>query len=323
MFKMKLLRKGTALLLSAALAAGICINTAFAAETIYTGNAAPSYSGDFVPPGIEDFLGKDGAGGGIVTPIDGVQPTAVSETQATATDADTAQPYTVGTTEGDMQGVHENVFLGEPKIILSAPEYTTSAESPRLDAPGTRNDTIPVTIVPTDSTTPLTPENPKDNTSPDPETDVDENSPYAPKIKFGTGSGLYARWGTSELANEYYLVPGDTVTITTANEPEGSKVYFTCSNSAIEAFKANPAFDFTAGNSGWSEYTDSVTIRFSDNYARVGAVMTDVSGKAIKGTFISTNFWELNCERRIGVYGSADNYNLRMTDYLNLSGATA
>ncbi len=318
MLKKKLLRKGTALLLSVVLTASVCVNTALAAETIVTNNAAPAYNGDVAPPNLDDILGKDGSGGTVLVPTGDVHSTTAGET-GSAAGTDTAE----GTTEGNTQGVYENVFVGEPRIIVSEPEYTTSAQSPRLDAPGTRTDTIPVTIVPTDSDTPLTPDESKENTSPDPETDIDENSPYSPKIKFGTGSGLFARWGTSELANEYYLVPGDTVTITAANEPEGSKIYFTGLNDAIEAYKADPAFDFTAEDSGWTEYTDTVTIRFSDNYARVGAVMTDISGKAIKGTFISTNFWELDCERRIGVYGSADNYNLRMTDYLNLSGATA
>ena len=131
------------------------------------------------------------------------------------------------------------------------------------------------------------------------------------------------RSGVSELANEYYLTPEDTVTITASNEPEGSKVYFTDSNSAIEAYKADPAFDFADENSGWTEYTDHVTIRFADSYARVGAIMTDINDRAIKGTFISTNFWELDRDRHIGVYGGVGGYNLRMTDYLNLSDATA
>ena len=188
-----------------------------------------------------------------------------------------------------------------------------------LDAPGTRDDTVTVTG---DSTTPLTPDKPKENTSTEPETDIDEDSPYAPQISFGTGNGFYARWGASELANEYYLTPDDTVTINVYNEPEGAKVYFTGSNTAIDAYKADPAFDFTAADSGWTEYTDHVTVPFADHYARVGAVMTDAAGKAIKGTFISTNFWELDCDRHIGIYGNPGTYNVRMTDYLNLTGAT-
>lgn len=189
----------------------------------------------------------------------------------------------------------------------------SASTSPALDAPGTREDAVVITE---DSTTPTTPDKPKDTVSSEPETDFDENFPYAPKISFGTGSGLYARWGNSELANEYYLLPDDTATITALNEPEGSKIYFTGSNSAIEAYKADPEFDFSAENSGWTEYVDSVKIQFNDNYARVGAVMTDANDRAIKGTFISTNFWELDCERKIGIYGTAGNYNLRMTDYL-------
>lgn len=201
----------------------------------------------------------------------------------------------------------------------SAPTSSTPKDL-TLDLPGTRQDTVVITG---DSTTPVTPDKPKDKVSTEPETDFDENFPYAPKITFGTGSGLYARWGVSELANEYYLLPDDTVTITALNEPEGSKIYFTGSNSAIEAYKANPEFDFSAEDSGWTRYTDSVKIQFNENYARVGAIMTDANDRAIKGTFISTNFWELDCERKLGIYGTAGNYNLRMTDYLNLSGATS
>ncbi|MBR4910351.1 MAG: chitobiase/beta-hexosaminidase C-terminal domain-containing protein, partial [Clostridia bacterium] len=210
---------------------------------------------------------------------------------------------------------------GDEPVSTVVPVRSSPVKSPGLDAPGTRDDTVVVT--PGDSTTPLNPTVPKEDTSEEPETDFDENSPYSPRIAFGTGSGLYARWGTSELANEYYLTPDDTVTIATSNEPDGAKVYFTGLNTAIEAYKADPAFDFTAAGSGWTEYTDSVTIQFNDNYARIGAVMVDSSGRAIKGTFVSTNFWELDCDRWLGVYGSAGNYNIRMTDYLNLSGATA
>ena len=207
-------------------------------------------------------------------------------------------------------------------VITDISQQAVAGNSLRLDVPGTRTDTVPVTK-PGDGNTPLSPDNPKDNPSVTPETDADEALPFAPRITFGTASGLFARWGTSELANEYYLTPGDAVTLSTANEPEGAKVYFTAQNTAIEAYKADPAFDFTADNSGWTEYTDRVTIPFADHYARVAAVMTDESGKAIKGTFVSTNFWELDCERKIGMYGAAGTYNLRMTDYLNLSGATA
>ena len=228
----------------------------------------------------------------------------------------------------DNTGKGDVTVSGEDKEV--AGDDGTAAESdvptrsvsgePTLDKPGTRDDTV---VVSGDSTTPLTPDAPKETVTADPETDIDEDSPYAPKIAFGTGSGLYARWGNSELANEYYLVPDDTVTIASYNEPEGSKIYFTGSNSAIEAYKADPAFDFSAENSGWTEYSDSVTINFEDNYARIGAVMADSNDRAIKGTFISTNFWELDCERKLGIYGNAGKYNLRMTDYLNLSSATS
>ncbi|MBR4762267.1 MAG: chitobiase/beta-hexosaminidase C-terminal domain-containing protein, partial [Clostridia bacterium] len=224
-----------------------------------------------------------------------------------------------GSNTGEIAGDSDAAV--EPTVEVKAPLRSVPQRSASLDAPGTRNDTVVVT--PGDSTTPLNPTVPKEDTSEEPETDFDENSPYSPRIAFGTGSGLYARWGTSELANEYYLTPDDTVTIATSNEPDGAKVYFTGLNTAIEAYKADPAFDFTAAGSGWTEYTDSVTIQFNDNYARIGAVMVDSSGRAIKGTFVSTNFWELDCDRWIGVYGSAGNYNIRMTDYLNLSGATA
>lgn len=116
---------------------------------------------------------------------------------------------------------------GEKEITVNnndskAAEEDTDADngsastSPSLDAPGTREDTVVITG---DSTTPTTPDKPKDTVSSEPETDFDENFPYAPKISFGTGSGLYARWGNSELANEYYLLPDDTVTITASNEP--------------------------------------------------------------------------------------------------------
>ncbi|MBO4734500.1 MAG: chitobiase/beta-hexosaminidase C-terminal domain-containing protein, partial [Clostridia bacterium] len=229
-------------------------------------------------------------------------------------DAENATPNREDEASGEGEAV------SEPIITVTNPKYSTPQRAVSLDAPGTRDDTVQVT--PGDSTTPVTPVTPKEDVSGDPENDFDENSPYAPKITFGTGSGLFARWGVSELANEYYLLPDDTVTIATSNEPEGAKVYFTGSNSAIEAYKADPAFDFTAINSGWTEYADSVSIQFDDGYARIGAVMTDVTGKAIKGTFVSTNFWELNCSRHIGLYGNAGNYNVRMTDYLNLSGAT-
>lgn len=192
MLKKKLLRKGTALLLAVVLAVSVCVNSALAAEAIVPDDTAPAYGGDIAPPGTDDALGKDEVKGSIYIPDGDVQPTTAGETPPAA-GANSAQPNTAGTTEGEGQGVYKNVSFGEPEIILGAPEYTSSVELPRLDAPGTRTDTIPVTIVPTDSTTPLTPEKPKDNTSPDPETDIDENSPYSPKIKFGTGSGLFAR----------------------------------------------------------------------------------------------------------------------------------
>ena len=153
MLKKKLLRKGTALLLSVVLTASVCVNTALAAETIVTNNAAPAYDGDVAPPNLDNILGKDGSGGTVLVPTGDVHSTTAGET-GSAAGTDTAE----GTTEGNTQGVYENVFVGEPRIIVSEPEYTTSAQSPRLDAPGTRTDTIPVTIVPTDSDTPLTPD---------------------------------------------------------------------------------------------------------------------------------------------------------------------
>lgn len=234
-----------------------------------------------------------------------------------------ASPYSENNSQTEEQEITVNNNESKPAEEDAGNDGASlgsAAKAPTLDKPGTREDIVVITG---DSTTPTTPDKPKDTVSSEPETDFDENFPYAPKISFGTGSGLYARWGNSELANEYYLLPDDTVTITASNEPEGSKIYFTGSNSAIDAYKADPEFDFSAENSGWTEYVDGVNIQFNDNYARVGAVMTNANDRAIKGTFISTNFWELNCERKIGIYGTAGNYNLRMTDYLNLSGATS
>lgn len=273
----------TAFLLTLSLLAGTCFNTPFIA--VSSDNGASSYGED-------------------------VSNTENKENEVNNNDSNAGEED-VNADNGGASTI--------PALYANADNGGAST-SPALDAPGTREDTVVITG---DSTTPTTPDKPKDTVSSEPETDFDENFPYAPKISFGTGSGLYARWGNSELANEYYLLPDDTVTITTLNEPEGSKIYFTGSNSAIEAYKADPEFDFSAENSGWTEYVDSVKIQFNDNYARVGAVMTDANDRAIKGTFISTNFWELDCERKIGIYGTAGNYNLRMTDYLNLSGATS
>ena len=62
----------------------------------------------------------------------------------------------------------------------------SAAKAPTLDKPGTRDDTVVITG---DSTTPTTPDKPKDTVSSEPETDFAENFPYAPKISFGSGSG--------------------------------------------------------------------------------------------------------------------------------------
>ena len=307
--------KGLALLLAIAMMAGVFFNTRFSAAFI----EPELYEAD--AESVEEAAEDDGGTVPVIMKLfDGSAPQPAEETATENGVSGQPAENTVMTDGGDLESV---VTQSDPIIRIEMPDDLSVVNTVTLDTPGTRTDTVPATSETGDPETPLDPTDPRNAPSTPPETDIDENSPYAPKITFGTGSGLFARWGSSALANEYYLTPDDTVTLTTANEPEGAKVYFTCLNTAIDAYKADPDFDFADESSGWTEYADHVTLAFSDHYARVGAVMTDISGKAIKGTFISTNFWELDCDRKIGVYGGIGTYNLRMTDYLNLSGATA
>ena len=322
--KKLLLRKGMALLLTTVLSAGACIHTPLVVDSAAVNADSSVAEAEPDLQTIGDIPAQDDNADDSGT----VQPTGAESKEIPAPSAAEIPAVTAPFAETVTPTVTENETVGDvlwqdsgddySVVITDISQRSVGGGSPRLDAPGTRNDTVPVTK-PGDSNTPLSPDNGKENPVPAPQTD--ELTPYAPRITFGTGNGLYARWGSSELANEYYLIPGDTVTLTSANEPEGAKVYFTGLNSAIDAYRADPAFDFSAEDSGWTEYTDHVTVPFADHYARMGAVMTDSAGKAIKGTFVSTNFWELDCDRGIGVYGGEGSYNLRMTDYLNLSGA--